>query len=226
MKKKILLCILTVVSMLFCACGGKDAESAQVNTETASDLKTLYQQGLDVISLMSDMAESDDFAQMAGSNEIKDAAENIREGDYSKPSAVYRIDMSEGMLEQMISISGMDSQDFTGELKTYMQKRMKKSLAGMINANYGTSAVAASTIYRVDKIFAYNEDENDEIYIYTYDTGYPIMVTFTAGEGRAFMAEGNFLLDDEFEAGTEEEFQEFLDDTTYFKGCSVEKLNV
>lgn len=226
MKKKILLCILTSIALLFCACGSKDTKSSQVKTKTTSNSETLYRQGLDVVSLMSEMAGNDDFGQMAGSNEIENVVENIRCGDYSKPSAVYRINMSDGILEQIISISGVNSEDFTRELKEYMQKRMKKSMASMINANYGASAVAASAIYHADKIFVYNEGEKDEIYIYTYDTGYPVMVTFTAGEEGAFLADGSFILDDEFEADTKEKFQEFLDETMYFKGCSAEKLDI
>lgn len=226
MKKKILLSVLAVLSLLLCACGSKDVKSPQVNNKTSAKSETLYQHGLDVIALMSGMAANDDMNRITGSDETRKIAENIRKGDYGNPKAVYRIEMSDGMLEQIFSMGSMDSDDFSEELQEFLEKKTKKSIASMINSLYGTWSVAASSIYHADKLFVCNEEQKDDIYIYTYDTGYPAMVTFTSGEGGAFLADGSFIFDDEFSADTDEELQQFLDGIIYFKGCSVERLDV
>ena len=55
-----------------------------------------------------------------------------------------------------------------------------------------------------------NALSEDVIYIYTFEKGYPVAVTFTVGENGAVSAGGNFVMYEEFTCGSSEEVQEFF----------------
>ena len=70
--------VLTVLGLA--ACGS--------NKEAVS----LYEQGLEVVSLMEEMANCESYIQLfTGNTEINEIIQNIAEGDYSQPDAVYEV---------------------------------------------------------------------------------------------------------------------------------------
>ena len=71
----------------FSACGKKEG-----NVET----KSLYTQGLEVVQLMSEMVQSEEYIGMYTDNsDIKSVIQNISTGDYTAPKAVYAISIAD-----------------------------------------------------------------------------------------------------------------------------------
>lgn len=57
-----------------------------------SSNKTLYEEGLEVISLMEEMASNDTYLKIySASSEIQDIVRNAGEGDFSEPKAITRL---------------------------------------------------------------------------------------------------------------------------------------
>ena len=75
MKKKNLVIFSVILILSLTACGSKKEQSS------------LYEQGLEVVSLMEEMANSESYIQLfTGNTEINEIIQNIAEGDYSQPA--------------------------------------------------------------------------------------------------------------------------------------------
>ena len=202
MKKSILAIILVPVMILnLSACGD--------NTEDAAT-KSLYAQGLDVIQLMSEMTQTEEYVDiLAGSSEeIKSIAHDINTGDYSNPKAVYAISITD---DNLAAMAGLDSLDNASDgLKSFLTQRLLGSLMTRINSMSGMANLAAASAYTVGKTFVDENAAEDVIYLYTYENAVPVAVTFTIGEDHAVSASGVFVMYDGFTCGSADEIKSFF----------------
>lgn len=88
-----------------------------------SSNKTLYEEGLEVISLMEEMASNDTYLKIySASSEIQDIVRNAGEGDFSEPKAIYKVAISEETLLALAEITGSEATDgLSDTLKGYVQ---------------------------------------------------------------------------------------------------------
>lgn len=216
MKRKFLAAFSSAL-LLLCACGAEK--------NTASE-ESLYEHGLDVISLMNEMVQSEAYGElMCYSSEIIEIGNEIAKGDYREPNAVYKLDVNS--LADLYELGEKESPELTDTLRTYVENRYYSSMASNLNGAYGTAVdLAASSVYTAVKTFVSNELSESTIYIYTYSDSYPVMVTFTPGEGGAVSASGSFILDDEFRDDGGQDIDMLLEDTSYILGSKVEKLEI
>jgi len=104
-----------------CACGGAGALGSNVSV-------SLYEQGMGVISLMAEAAQTEEYVvAYTGNPEIMEIIQNIGSGDYSTPKAVYSLTVSH---ENLLAILGLGSLDgISAELKdcwkNYLQNIIK-----------------------------------------------------------------------------------------------------
>ena len=190
MKRLFSLCLAAVV--LLTACGAKKETS-------------LYAHGLELISLMGEMVQSDAYSEMFFSApQVKESVEKTARaaaaGAYEKPASVYQITVGEeGLMETIISAAEADV-NFDGmsaELKAYVQSRILSSLASILNAGAGTEALAASSVYMCSKSFVCGEASENTAYLYFYEEAIPVLVTFLAGEDHAVYASGSYILNED-----------------------------
>lgn len=187
MKRSIkILSLMLACSALFllASCGGKKGES-----------KSIYEQGLTLVSLLQEMAGSDSYLQLYSSMlEAQQILSDAANGDYTAPRAVYRIRISDAAV-----FAGIETLPDT--LRDYASSRIQSSLANLINAQSGSSILAAASICTAEKTFVCSDFTGNTTYLYTYDSGVPVLVTFLAGEDGAVAAHGSFVLSEDF--GTE-----------------------
>lgn len=181
--------------------------SIKSNVET----KSLYAQGLEVVQIMSEMTQTEEYVDIhTGNSEIKTVIQNISTGDYSSPKAVYAISITDDNLAAMAELNSLDSA--SEELKTFLMQRVLGSLMTQINGMSGVENLAASSVCTVGKTFVNENATEDVIYLYTYEDALPVAVTFTIGEDQAVSASGVFVMYDGFTCGSADEIKSFFSD--------------
>ncbi len=211
-KRMFLIGVVLFLAMLaLCACGGGKASKGPD--------KSLYEQGLDVVALMAEMARTDGYVDIySGSQEMCDAVKNIGEGDFGEPKAVYEISVDD---ESLALTSGMkELEGASEELKQALKQKLLAAFMMRINGMGGAVDLASSNVCAAEKTFVNAEVTEDTIYLYTYEHAFPAAVTFIMGEDGAVSANGFFIMFDEFSCGSEEEIKSF------FHGSSVEVKEV
>lgn len=205
MKKSIktVLTTLAVIMVLsLSACG---------NNESNAETRSLYAQGLEIVQLMSEMTQSEEYVDIfTGSREIKSVVQNISTGDYTTPKAVYAVSITNENLAAMAELNNLDNA--SKGLKSFLAQRALGSLMTQINGMSGVENLAASSVCTVGKTFV-NENANENvIYLYTYDNAVPVAVTFIVGEDQAISASGVFVMYDGFTCGSADEIKSFFGD--------------
>ena len=189
MKKRFVLCLAAL--LLLAACGTKKE-------------KSLYTQGLELISLMGEMAQSDTYFDMfSPAPEVKAQMDGIvqalKAGGYQEPKAVYRITAdTEHLMELLTSASGanVSLDGMSPELRDHIRSRLFSSCASILNSSAGVEAIAASYIYTCSNSFVCREAGEDTAYLYTYEGACPVLVAFSVGEDHAVHASGFYILNE------------------------------
>ena len=199
-KKKICAVLIMSLVMVLCACAESKSEVSE---------KTLYEQGMDVVAIMAEAARTEDYTRAyTGSSDLMEIVNRVGAGDYSSPKAVYSVAVSEESILGMLSIENLDS--FSDALKETLLSRAVGSLTTQINGYAGVNNLAAASVLTLGKSFVDNDLSEDVIYIYTFENGFPVAVTFTVGENGAVSAGGNFIMYEEFTCDSLNEVQEFF----------------
>lgn len=202
MKKAIAFVVVLTIILGLAACG-----VAQEATES----KSLYAHGLDVIGMLSEMTSSESLIGIYTANsEIKDIILALGDHSYETPDAVYAITIPEETLMGMAELSNLGNA--SDELKSFLTQRVMSSLMSQINAMSGVENLAASSVCTVSKTFVSENATENVIYIYVFDGTAPVAVTFMLGEDHTVSATGTFIFYDGFTCGSAEEIQRVFSD--------------
>lgn len=174
--------------------------------ENEAETKSLYAQGLEMVQLMSEMAQSKECMGIyTESSEIQTIIQNISLGDFSSPEAVYAISVADDDLAAIMELSNLDN--VSEELKNCLKQKIFASLITQINSMSGVENLAASSVCTVGKTFVNENATENVIYLYVYENAVPVAVTFTIGENQAVSASGMFILYDGFACGSADEIK-------------------
>ena len=196
MKKYIGIVMSLVTVMALCACGGGSASSG----------KSLYDHGLDVISLMAEAADSELYVAAYTANpEVTEIIDVIAEGDYSEPKAVYSMTVSEEKLLAMLMVENTDG--ISEGLRNTLITKALPAMTTQLNAYGGVSELAATSVLTMGKTFVDTTLEENIIYFYIYEDAVPVAVAFTKGEDNTVSAGGTFVMYDAFSGVSAEEIE-------------------
>lgn len=199
--KNVLLCLIIIFSLSACSDKGN------------AEAKSLYEQGLEIVQLMSEMTQTEGYADVyTGNSEVKAVIQGISAGDYSSPQAVYAISVADDDLAAMVELNRLDN--VSDELKKFLLQRSRSALMTQINSMSGVENLAATSVCTAGKSFVSENAAEDVIYLYTYENARPIAVTFTIGENQAVSATGMFVMYDGFTCGSVAEIESFFSDIT------------
>ena len=182
------------------ACGNN-----KINTET----KSLYAQGLEVIQLMTEMIQNEEYINLTAPDSTKSTIQELADGDYSTPKAVYSIQASDTELEKLVEMNGFDN--ISDNLKTFLLPKTYGYLINNINGKGGVENLAVAGICTAGKTFVNENADTKNIYLYTYDNTAPIAVTFIKGDDNSVSANGTFIMYDEFTCNSADEIKDFFD---------------
>lgn len=201
MKKKVLVVLFVILILSLTACGSKKEQLS------------LYEQGLEVVALMDEMADSQSYVQMfTGNTKISELIQSNTKGDYSRPQAVYEVVLQKDNYQGLIG--NEDTQTtMSDELKRIMGKKENASLITQMNAYGGSENLAASTICTVGISFVNNEVKEDVIYIYVYENTAPVAVVFLQEGNDIVSANGTFMFGEKLMNLTEETILQLFEGT-------------
>lgn len=184
--------------------------SACGKNESNIETKSLYTQGLEIVQLMSEMARSEECLDLfyTGNDKVKSVIQDISAGDYTTPKAVYAISTTE--IESLSTFELNNLDNVSEGLKSYITQKALGSLMTQINSYSGVEILAATSVCTVGKTFVNKETNEDVIYLYTFDNGVPVAVTFIVGEDNAISASGVFVMNDIFTCGSADEIKSFF----------------
>ncbi len=177
-----------------------------------SSTKSLYRHGMDVVALMDEMLRNDFYLKaMSGSSDIQAKADELARGNYTNPKAVYQITPLP-FTSLMVLLEG--KVDGLGELSPtlleHLDTKSAPALLNRLNAMDGALTLATTSVYTAGKTFVSGMVTENIIYLYTFEEGYPIAITFTKGEGGAVSATGTFLMTDTISTESLEELKSSL----------------
>ena len=176
-----------------------------------AERKSLYEQGLEIVQLLSEMTQTEGYADVyTGNSEVKAVIQSISTSDYSSPKAVYAISAADDDLAAMVELNRLGN--VSDELKNFLLRRARSALMTQINSMSGVENLAASSVCTAGKSFVSENTAEDVIYLYTYENARPIAVTFTIGENHSVSASGMFVMYDGFTCGSAAEIESFFSD--------------
>lgn len=200
-RKSMCVALVLVMILSMSACGNKEAAA-----EAA-----LYQQGLDVISMVVEATRSEVILEeMVGTVVNPEIMREIGLGDFSTPKAVYSISITEEALLKGVEVESLDG--VSEELKDALLRRVYGTFVAQVNGFGGVEKMSVATTCSFSKNFVEKNATENTIYIYTYENAVPIMVLFVVGEEGAVCATGSPILYEGFTTNSAEEIAAFFED--------------
>ena len=196
MKKLLIACL--TAGILLTSCGVTEAE-----------LPSLEVHGMQIVSMLQEIAESEDYLSIYSSDEeLLEIIGTFAEGDHSDPKTIYRLTLSEESTKFLCGTDILTS--LSPKLQTFLESRVQASLISIANARGGSNALAAASICTIGKTFVSDEITSDMIYLYTFKDAVPVAVSFTVDEGNTVSASGTFLIAEELDTTSPESIREFF----------------
>lgn len=187
---------------IVCLCSGC---STQKNDE-----KSLYAQGIEIVSLMKEMVENEDYLDIYTENEaILQHLSGAGPADPTKPKAVYEISVPEDELMQLFQLE--KNTDFSDSLKSFLKARTYSAFASELNAMGGAELLAASSICTTVKNFISTDFTGNVLYLYLYENSAPVLISFSSNSENIVTATGNFILCEAFNSRTKEDIEAFFE---------------
>lgn len=208
MRAKRLFAGILVIAML-CVCGCADTGTGSAPAAEDTE-KILYENGLEITALMNEMLHSPEYiSMMISSSEINEIIDEVAVGNYNKPQKVYQIDFSQ-YDEMFWQALGAELGGFSDNLKKEVEEKTYDALVNIINAREGAKMLAAASIIHVNSIFVCSSLTENRQYLYMFEGGYPIVISYTIGKDGAVVAYGSFLLMEELKNTADETIADLL----------------
>lgn len=213
MKIKRIALLIVALSLLTAALSGCGAQSK----------KSLADHGMDVVALMAEMVESDDFYEVYNTPDaLRSIVDTVANGDYDEPENVYAVTIKPEKVMKSLGIPDDVLDDLSDDVQESLYKKAYSALITSFNNAMGSDYIACAAIYTAGKTFVYDELEESVIYFYTFDDSVPIAIAFVMGEDGSVSANGWFMFGDKLDFDSAKEFEDSLKELC--RGCYVEKI--
>lgn len=183
MKRFLTLLLALCLALSLCGCELKTSTITKTEGVTVGDA-LLYGQGLELAELLEEMLSSGEYFQlMTDSQEISDVIMPYMRTDFSEPGSAYRITLSEDAIPLLMDAGDVDMDKFSEPLREFLEHRVLNSVPTMLNAQGGSSVLAAASICTISHTWAGESLEQDCYLLYFYPDACPIAVAFCGGDG-------------------------------------------
>ena len=223
MKKK---AIVTIAALALCAmavsCKNADKPDTPITAE-----QSLYERGLALASEVYECAASKELLDIMMSGYGREAIQNEGEAvKKSEPTACYELHPD---YESFI-LSVTEEEDWYKSLPSGVRKRAEQGLfSSAFNYNMsvrGVTYLALSSALTATALFDSTELQASTTYLYVFKSSYPVLVSFTKGEGNAVLANASLVFaEDLINASSAETVTETLfTNPFYHVDCSVTQV--
>lgn len=220
MKRMILLLSLGCLLTLSCAkrnttiIGGADQPTAIFIT----DPLTLQGKGLELTCQMHRLANNETYIKYCShSDEINKLAAHIGRTDYSVPKKIFAI-------SHLKSIQNFET-DIT--IRTLLADKMIRTIPSLINAQSGSTTLAATSLFVTEDVFLHNNLKESTIYLYVYEGDCSSMVLFQPRKDHIVQAHACFVIHPLLKAiHSADDVKRFFKETIQLEGIMVQELTI
>ena len=155
--------------------------------------EALFDLGIEVTKTMQEMVYSDEYISLYAAIEFEDEIVKFQATDYDSPIAVYSIEIpsTKNILSKLGSKNIEEYDKLSDNLKEQLDHKVSfSSIISSINAQSGTNTMALCSLLTATKYDKDVELDKSIAYLYVFEKGIPIAVTFT----KSGYANGQFLL--------------------------------
>lgn len=191
-------------------------------------VSALYKKGLEVVEKMDRVAECEEYIELFSSSlELSSLIDEIGKKDYTKPDTVFRITITQEAIDTILfSLNGAKLQ-IPEEIMPNIYRRFFLAVPSTLNAAEGATVLTATSLLMSDTDFLYKDLTENTMYLYLYKNAYSAMVLFSPMDDGIVRATGNFILTDGLLWNlTEEEIVDLLEETGYFIGCEIQRVEI
>lgn len=218
MKRMILLLSLGCLLTLSCTkryttiIGGADQPTAIF----IADSLTLQGKGLELTCQMHRLANNETYIKYCShSDEINKLAAHIGRTDYSVPKKIFAI-------SHLKSIQNFET-DST--IRTLLADKMMRTIPSLINAQSGSTTLAATSLFVTEDVFLHNSLKESTIYLYVYEGDCSSMVLFQPHKDHIVQAHACFVIHSLLKTiQSADDIKRFFKETIQLEGIMVQEL--
>ena len=145
--------------------------------------------GLELLEDMEVLIKDDDVK--ARYNLYSDSYESeilkLKEIDFSKPEAVYKVTFDDREL-----LDAVNGEKMSDEVAEVYKSRSATSLGSFLNSKNSTESIIISSVFNVSSVFDCKKVEENMVYFYVYD-GIFVAIAFVDGDGEACYASASIV---------------------------------
>lgn len=192
--------------------GGADQPTAIFIT----DPLTLQGKGLELTCQMHRLANNETYIKYCShSDEINKLAAHIGRTDYSVPKKIFAI-------SHLKSIQNFET-DST--IRTLLADKMVRTIPSLINAQSGSTTLAATTLFVTEDVFLHNSLKESTIYLYVYEGDCSSMVLFQPHKDHIVQAHACFVIHSLLKTiQSADDIKRFFKETIQLEGIMVQEL--
>ena len=208
MKKFSIIIFAFLLALAMTACG---------KSHNSHNEEALFDLGIEVTKTMQEMVYSDEYISLYTAIEFEDEIVKFEATDYDSPIAVYSVEIPNAKdVLSKLGIENIEEYDkLSDNLKEQLDHKVSfSSIISSINAQSGTNTMALCSLLTATKDDKDVELDKSIAYLYVFEKGIPIAVTFT----KSGYANGQFLLLND--SNSYEDISEIFN--TY--SCEVDKI--
>lgn len=208
MKKflAIIICTATLVCALSCAKSSKD----------------LSKMGLEVIDVMAEAANNDEYVKNITREDIEtvNVIKSVKRGTYEEAEAIYELKIPDATVGKYF---GSDYKELSDEMQLYYQLRVYDSIAPAMNSLVGISYITASSALCAEKSYAFDLSKT-VAYLYVFENGISAVVIFNALGDGAVNAQAYFVFYELPDDSTENAIAEEIKYCAALEDIEVKKI--
>lgn len=194
--KKMIIAALAVLSMslLLIAC-------------EKTEYPTFEEKGMEIIGIMEDMINSEEYIEALGirDEDVLGIIESAAEGDYSEAEHIYSLKF-DNPADALID----NFDDLPRSLKKVVNDKAYGAYISALNAASGSIPLVAASMATASTAFA--TDGESAVYLYTFEDGYPIAITYVVNDEGICSAAGTFLFrTDDLDFSSAKKLEDSLD---------------
>lgn len=181
-----------------------------------ADSLTLQGKGLELTCQMHRLANNETYIKYCShSDEINKLAAHIGRTDYSVPKKIFAI-------SHLKSIQNFET-DST--IRALLADKMVRTIPSLINAQSGSTTLAATTLFVTEDVFLHNSLKESTIYLYVYEGDCSSMVLFQPHKDHIVQAHACFVIHSLLKTiQSADDVKRFFKETIQLEGIMVQEL--
>lgn len=181
-----------------------------------ADHLTLQGKGLELTRQMHRLANNETYIKYCShSDEINKLAAHIGRTDYSVPKKIFAI-------SHLKSIQNFET-DST--IRTLLADKMVRTIPSLINAQSGSTTLAATSLFVTEDVFLHNSLKESTIYLYVYEGDCSCMVLFQPHKDHIVQAHACFVIHPLLKTiHSADDVKRFFKETIQLEGIMVQEL--